>query len=153
MNIERIKLDGDRWSAELAFAPLAFDPEYWLSRSEGFLVDSPQGVVGVVDEVVRTAEGRVRFLVVGGGWFGRRRYLVPRNDVEEIRPGPQRLLVRAAGLRPSRSPVAARFPFNVLSRAAPRVEKRQHRPSSEYRSVEMKSEAEVVELLGIEVGG
>ena len=148
--IERIKLDGDRWTADLTFVPLAFDPDYWLSRSEGFLVDSPQGVVGVVDEVERTAEGGVAFLVVCGGWFGRRRYLIPRNDVEEIRPGPQRLFVRAPAAPPGRSPGARRFPFNLVARAASHVEKGRHPPRSGYRRVELKREHELLQLLGID---
>ncbi len=150
--IERIKVDGDRWTAELTFVPVAFAPDYWLSRSEGFLVDSPQGVIGVVDEVVRTAEGGVGFLLVGGGWFGRRRYLIPRNDVEEIRPGPQRLVVRGVPAPPGRSPGARRFLFDLLARAASRVEKRRRRPPSEYRTVELAAEHELLEVLGSDSG-
>ncbi len=94
--MDRIKIDGDRWTAQISFAPVAFDPDYWLSRSEGFLVDSPEGGVGVVDEIARTPDGEIDFLAVAGGWFGRREYRIALSDVEEIRPGPQRILVGVA---------------------------------------------------------
>jgi hypothetical protein len=74
LKIERIKPDRDRWTAELTFTPIAFDPDYWFNRSEGFLVDSPDRAVSVVDEVVRAANGDVALLAVVGGWFGRRRF-------------------------------------------------------------------------------
>jgi hypothetical protein len=119
LKVERIKTDGDRWTAEVSFAPVAFDPDYWLSRSEGFLVDSPEGAVGVVDEIVRTSAGEIG-LVVAGGWFGRHQYVIPAGDVQEIRPGPQRILVRAAAVDVEPRGGRRRFPFNLLEGPAGR---------------------------------
>lgn len=42
LKIERIKPDRNRWTAELTFTPIAFDPDHWFNRSEGFLIDSPE---------------------------------------------------------------------------------------------------------------
>ena len=113
LKVERITIDGDRWTAEISFAPIAFDPDYWLSRSEGFLVDSTEGVLGVVDGIVRTADGEIA-LAVAGGWFGRRQHLIPASEVEEILPGQQRILVRAAAVDAVRRGGRRRFPFNLL---------------------------------------
>jgi hypothetical protein len=152
LKIERIKPDPNRWTAELTFTPIAFDPDYWFNRSEGFLVDSPEGAVGVVDEVVRTANGDVALLAVVGGWFGRRRYLIHTRDVEEIRPGPQRLLVRAAAAPPEQGRRRRRFPFNLRERATSQLEEQEPGPMSEHRSVELSAEHEVFHLLGIDRG-
>jgi hypothetical protein len=151
LRIERIKLEGDRWTAELTFAPVAFDPDYWLSRTAGFLVDSPEGEVGVVDEVVRTAEGDVGFLAVAGGWFGRRRHLIATRDIEEIHPGSQRLLVRAAAAPAERSRRVRRFPLNLVERATSRLEPRDSESPTDRRRVEIGPEDEVVlELFGVD---
>ena len=120
LTVERIKTDGNRWTAEVSFAPVAFDPDYWLSRSEGFLVDSEEGAVGVVDEIVRTSAGEIG-LVVAGGWFGCRQYVIPTSDVEEIRPGLQRILVRAAAGDVDPRGGRRRFPLNLLERPAGRT--------------------------------
>ena len=148
LTIERIRRDDDRWSAELTFAPLAFDPQYWLSRCEGFLVDSPEGAVGVVDEVVRRMDGGVDSLAVAGGWFGRRRHLISVREVEEICPGAQRLVVRAGAAPVERSRGRARFPFNLLQRLSPAFDESEREALSGQQRVEVGSDDAVVRLLG-----
>jgi hypothetical protein len=60
---------------------------HWLAQCEGFLVDVGEKPLGVVDELVVTA-GAERpeavALVVSTGWFGRRRLVVPVEDVERV---------------------------------------------------------------------
>jgi hypothetical protein len=148
LRIERIRRDRDRWSAELTFAPLAFDPQYWLSRCEGFLVDSPEGAVGVVDEVLRRMDGGVDSLAVAGGWFGRRRHLISAREVEEIRPGAQRLVVRTGAAPVERPRGRARVPFNLLQRLSPAFDEWESEALSEQQRAEVGSDDEVVRLLG-----
>lgn len=84
------------------------DPEYWLSRCEGFLVDSESGEeIGVVEEVeLEHGSGRAIALVVACGWFGRRMETIPVAEVRAIVPGEERLVVadraRPAGDVPRR---------------------------------------------------
>jgi len=151
LKVERIKIDGDRWTAEVSFAPVAFDPDYWLSTSEGFLVDSPEGAVGVVDEIVRTADGETA-LAVAGGWFGRRQYMIRASDVVEIRPGPQRIVVRAAAVDGERRGVGRAFPFNLLEGPPDEVDHPKAEPKSGHRRVELPPEHEVIQLLGADDG-
>jgi hypothetical protein len=68
--------------------------EYWLSNCHGFLVDTPAGGrVGVVDEVrADTDSGRAASFEIAAGWFGRRRFLLPVENVYVILPLERRLL-------------------------------------------------------------
>lgn len=74
------------------------DPEYWLSNCHGFLVDSPAGEVGVIDDVY-FGRRRPRLLIVASRWFGRSLSLVPVEEVIAIYPAEERIVlaVRPAG--------------------------------------------------------
>ena len=70
---------------------------YSLARCQGFEVQSPDGLVGFVEGlrfVSRIDQPDV--LEVRGGRLGRRLLLVPTDQVEEIRPAEERVLVRSA---------------------------------------------------------
>ena len=70
------------------------DPAYWLDHCHGFLVDSPGGSVGVVDDVITAGDSdRAEGLVIATGWFGRRRITIGVNDVREIDPRGRRLAI------------------------------------------------------------
>lgn len=78
---------------------MRLDPELLLLESHGFLVDALHDEpVGVVDEVVVDQEGRPEALVVAAGWFGRRRFIVPVEDVDEIDPRGRRVRLRRRGV-------------------------------------------------------
>jgi hypothetical protein len=49
-----------------------------------YLVDTPDGPVGVLDGWERDAPGQTERLVVADGWFGRRRFTLPVEDVLRI---------------------------------------------------------------------
>jgi hypothetical protein len=68
-----------------------------LARCEGFRVDSPGGTLGFV-EGVRFASriDQPDVLEVRGGRFGRQLLLIPIEDVAEISPTEERLVVRSA---------------------------------------------------------
>jgi len=60
---------------------------YWLDQCQGFRVDSPEGRVGLVEEVVRGARpGCPEALVVRAGVLGRRLELVPIEAVDSVEP-------------------------------------------------------------------
>jgi hypothetical protein len=81
-------------SVELDFDPTALG-EYWLSRCHGFLVETPTGdAIGVVDDVhVDQPSGQAISVAVAAGWFGRRRFSVPADNVRVILPHERRLLI------------------------------------------------------------
>jgi hypothetical protein len=68
----------------------------WLAQCEGFLVDVGDAPLGILDEVVVTG-GPERLeavgLVVSTGWFGRRRLVVPVEEVERIVPEERRIVL------------------------------------------------------------
>jgi hypothetical protein len=79
----------------LPYTRSVFDRDYWLSHADGFAVDAARGRVGVVEEVrFGSRIDRPDFLVVRGGRFGRRRLLVPVEDVDQVRPRAKRLQLR-----------------------------------------------------------
>jgi hypothetical protein len=73
------------------------DPERLLAEAHDFLVDDPDGPVGVVDEIVPDEAGSAEAIVVACGWFGRRVLVVAPEDVDEILPE-EKLLVLRRGL-------------------------------------------------------
>lgn len=77
------------------------DPDDLLAGADEYLIDDEHGPIGVVDEI-RPGEGTI---VVACGWFGRRRLTVRFDDVDEILPAEQRLVLRpgvSASLRRER---------------------------------------------------
>jgi hypothetical protein len=61
------------------------DRDYWLSRCEGFLVESPKGAVGVVDGVrFGSRIDRPDLIEVEFGRLRRRMLLIPVEEVEDV---------------------------------------------------------------------
>lgn len=74
---------------------------YWLDHCQGFRVDAHEGRVGLVEEVVSTSEsGHADAIVVRAGLLGRRLVLVPVEDVGEVTPRRERIVLRS-GWQPS----------------------------------------------------
>ena len=71
------------------------DEEYWLAHCEGYCVDSGAGEIGLVDEVCSHPPGHPDLLVLRAGRFGRRRLLVPAEEVISVVPREARVLVRS----------------------------------------------------------
>jgi hypothetical protein len=78
-----------------------FDRAYWLSRCEGFLVETAEGMrIGTVVELhYRSRLDQPDDLLVQAGRFGLRLLTYPAEAVETIFPGQARLLL-AAGAAP-----------------------------------------------------
>jgi hypothetical protein len=69
---------------------------YSLARCEGFRVESPAGEVGFVEGLRFVSRiDQPDLLEVRGGRLGRRRLLIPVEDVEEISPAEERVVVRS----------------------------------------------------------
>ena len=69
----------------------------WLSRSEGFRVDSPEGRFGLVEGVMfRIRPDEPDALIVRTGVLGRRLVIVPIEDVDDVLPHRERITLRAA---------------------------------------------------------
>jgi hypothetical protein len=67
---------------------------YWLCRSEGFRVDSPEGRFGLVEAVMfRRRPDEPDALVVRAGVLGRRLVLVPIADVADVVPRRERVVL------------------------------------------------------------
>jgi nucleotide-binding universal stress UspA family protein len=64
-----------------------------------YLVDTPDGAVGVLDDWGRDEHGRPTTLILAQGWFGRRRYEVPVAKLLEI-DDERRHMVLARGAAP-----------------------------------------------------
>jgi hypothetical protein len=67
---------------------------YWLARCEGFRVDTPEGRLGLVEAVmfkVRPTEPDA--LIVRTGILGRRLVIVPIDDVADVTPRRQRIML------------------------------------------------------------
>jgi hypothetical protein len=68
---------------------------YWLARSEGFRVDTPAGRLGIVELVMlRARPDEPDALVVRVGVLGRRLVVVPVDDVADVLPRRQRVMLR-----------------------------------------------------------
>lgn len=88
-----------RWLVEVDLGGVNLDPEYWLRRCHGFLVDSESSEgVGVVDDVeLASGSNRAVGLVVASGWFGRHLQTLAVEDLQAIEPSERRLVVKSAG--------------------------------------------------------
>jgi len=49
-----------------------------------YLVDTPEGAVGILDGWERDEHGRPKTLLVAQGWFGRRRFEIPVEKLLKI---------------------------------------------------------------------
>ena len=67
---------------------------YWLCRSEGFRVDSPEGRLGLVEAVMfRVRPDEPDALIVRAGVLGRRLVIVPIEDVADVLPRKERIVL------------------------------------------------------------
>jgi hypothetical protein len=83
------------WKAVIVVdAPVPHDPDAVLAQAHGFLVDDPDGPVGVVEEVFPTGRDGDGTIVLACGWFGRRFLTLGFEDVAEIVPAERRLILR-----------------------------------------------------------
>lgn len=76
--------------------------EYWLGHCEGFLVEDGTRKLGVVEAVIGP-EDEPEQLVVRGGLFANRVYTVSVDDVLEIEPRAECIVLRA-DRHPARPP-------------------------------------------------
>ena len=68
---------------------------YWLCRSEGFRVDSPEGRLGLVEAVMfRVRPDEPDALIVRAGVLGRRLVIVPIEDVADVLPRKERIVLK-----------------------------------------------------------
>jgi hypothetical protein len=76
----------------------ALDPRhYWLCRCEGFRVDSPEGRFGLVEAVMfRVRPDEPDALIVRAGVLARRLALVPVEDVADVLPRRERIVLARA---------------------------------------------------------
>jgi hypothetical protein len=65
-----------------------------------YLVDTPDGPVGVLDGWERDADGHTEKLVGAHGWFGRRRFTVPVEDVLRIDHERRSVLIAGRAAQP-----------------------------------------------------
>lgn len=89
-------------NGSFVFLPEEIDAErqrtyrYWLEHCEGFRVESPNGRLGVVQDVRRSLDdGAANALVVRGGLLGRTVLIVPPDEVERLVPREERLVLHA----------------------------------------------------------
>jgi hypothetical protein len=67
--------------------------DYWLGHCEGFRVEDEARTLGIVEEVVGP-DDEPEVLVIRGGLFANRVYAVPVDDVLEIEPHAERIVLR-----------------------------------------------------------
>jgi hypothetical protein len=84
-------------------------PAHRLDAIADYVVDTPDGSVGVTDGWVRDECGRPRALIVAQGWFGRRHFEIPLEALVEIDHDDRRVL-----LRPGAAPLEPKGPFHRL---------------------------------------
>ncbi len=72
------------------------DPSTWLRQSEGFLVESAGGRIGVVESLRYSARNGIPdFLIVRAGRFSRHRMMISVDDIREILPRQKRIRLQA----------------------------------------------------------
>jgi hypothetical protein len=68
---------------------------YWLCRCEGFRVESPEGRFGLVEAVMfRVRPDEPDALIVRAGVLGRKLVIVPIEDVADIVPRRERVMLK-----------------------------------------------------------
>jgi hypothetical protein len=68
----------------------------WLRSCQGFRLEVAGRSIGVVEEVLFGDNDLPAALLIQGGLFGNRTYMVPAEDVVEIVPRSKRVLVDGA---------------------------------------------------------
>ena len=72
------------------------DRNYWLCRCEGFRVESPEGRVGTVKWVrFRSRQDRPDHVAVGRGLFSPKIVFVDVDEVDQVTPEEERLILRS----------------------------------------------------------
>jgi hypothetical protein len=70
-----------------------------LLGTQGFVVETPAGDFGTVEGFHPGARpGMPGFLMVRGGWRGRRRMMVSAVDISAVLPSQRRIRVRSTGM-------------------------------------------------------
>ena len=70
-----------------------------LLRTQGFIVETPAGDFGTVEAFRPSARpGTPGFLLIRGGWRGRRRRMVSVVDISAVLPSERRIRVRSTGM-------------------------------------------------------
>jgi hypothetical protein len=101
---------------------LSWDHDYWLCRCEGFRVDAPNGLLGLVEAVRFGARlDRPDELLVRGGVLRNRTLVVPVSDVQEVVPRQQRLVLRRAPGQGGHDQLARRLRAHVGRNARARA--------------------------------
>jgi hypothetical protein len=94
----------------------ATDVDYWLRRCNGFRVDTPEGRVGVVEEVRYASRcDRPDVIAVRAGLFGRLLLIIPVAEVAWILPERKQLVLHGS----ARSTATGR-PQDLRGRVQPR---------------------------------
>lgn len=89
----------ERATVELGQPDGASEREYWLHRCHGFRVEADERIVGIVEGVrFGSSATRPDLIEIRGGRFGRRLFLVPVEDVEDVIEEEQTLLLRGSAL-------------------------------------------------------
>ncbi len=90
-------------------SPLSAPPADIADRLVDYLVDTPEGSVGILDGFGRDGQGRAAFLIVAQGWFGRRQLRIPIEQLTEVDHAGKRIL-----LAPGAAPIEHKGPFMRL---------------------------------------
>jgi nucleotide-binding universal stress UspA family protein len=81
-----------------------------LDEMLGYLVETSDGAVGVLDGCERDEHGHPRSLIVAQGWLSRRRLLVPLDQLAQVDHGRERIV-----LVPGAAPLGRRDPLRQLA--------------------------------------
>jgi nucleotide-binding universal stress UspA family protein len=87
----------------------------WARRADvldgmvDYLVDTPDGSVGILDGWVRDERGQPKALIVAQGWFGRRRFEIPLDALVEIDHEDSRIILARGA-----APLEPKGPFQRL---------------------------------------
>ncbi len=81
----------------------SWTPDYWLAHSEGYRVDTPEGHLGFVEEIVHTSDGEPCALRVRTGFGPGGLVRVPLSAVRDVEPAAESLVVRGTTERRSGS--------------------------------------------------
>ena len=83
-NIAAARLDGDSKPRHVVRPDTSSEALEAMREYEHYHVLTPEGVVGIVDEVIGDRDAEPVGLLVVDGWFKSRRYLIPSDDIRAI---------------------------------------------------------------------